>query len=149
MARRLFWVSCLVALVTAQPAHALIRKRPADLPDVDIEIQETPKSCSRKTQTGDRLSLDYVGYLRDGRQFDSSYERKRPFDFTLGSDMVIKGWHKGLLNMCEGEKRKLTIPPHLGYGDAGAGNIIPPKAILLFNMSLLKINKPFGGHDEL
>mmetsp|Transcript_14497 Transcript_14497/g.31019 ORF Transcript_14497/g.31019 Transcript_14497/m.31019 type:complete len:151 (+) Transcript_14497:74-526(+) len=150
MAEHRFWLikhSLLFLLfLLTLPTQALKRKHRPEVPDVEIEVLETPESCTRRTQTGDSLSVHYVGYLRDGRQFDSSYDRNRPFDFVLGSDMVIKGWHKGLLDMCTGEKRKITIPPHMGYGDRGAGQIIPPKAILLFNVTLLKTN---GKHDEL
>jgi len=71
----------------------------------------------------------------------NSYSRKSAFEFQLGSSQVIKGWDQGLLDMCIGEKRRLTIPPHLGYGDTGAGQSIPPKSTLLFEVECLEINQ--------
>lgn len=75
------------------------------------------------------MSVHYEGLLQDGSVFDSSFRRNQPISFRLGSGQVIEGWDKGLIDMCVGEKRKLTIPPELGYGDRGIGPI-PPKATL-------------------
>lgn len=84
--------------------------------------------------------MHYRGTLADGgRQFDASYDRNQPFDFTIGRGMVIQGWEQGLLDMCVGEKRKLTIPPELGYGSRGAGGVIPGGATLIFEVELLDI----------
>lgn len=74
--------------------------------------------------------MHYLGKLVDGTEFDSSYTRNQPLPFLLGAGQVIKGWDQGLLDMCVGEKRKLTIPPELAYGKSGAGNVIPPDATL-------------------
>lgn len=84
--------------------------------------------------------MHYRGTLEDGKQFDASYERNQPFDFRLGAGQVIAGWDQGLTGMCVGEKRKLTIPPELGYGSRGAGGVIPPNAVLIFETELLAIN---------
>lgn len=107
--------------------------------DLDIEVIEKPEKCERSAKKGDMLAMHYKGRLDDGTEFDSSYERSEPFRFQLGIGQVIKGWDQGLADMCIGEKRRLTIPPHLGYGDAGAGDRIPPKATLIFEVELLEI----------
>jgi FKBP-type peptidyl-prolyl cis-trans isomerase len=85
--------------------------------------------------------VHYVGTLQNGAKFDSSIDRGQPFQFTLGQNRVIQGWELGVKGMKVGEKRKLTIPPELGYGSRGAGGIIPPNATLVFEVDLLEINK--------
>eukprot|EP00049_Salpingoeca_infusionum_P027266 m.31352 g.31352 ORF g.31352 m.31352 type:complete len:156 (-) comp9413_c0_seq1:116-583(-) len=99
------------------------------------------EECKRKSANGDRLSMHYTGWTRaDGKVFDSSVSRNSPFEFNLGQGMVIKGWDRGLVNMCIGERRRLTIPSDLGYGDHGSGAKIPGGATLVFDVELLKIN---------
>ena len=84
--------------------------------------------------------MNYTGTLEDGSIFDSSLNPGRePFTFTLGVGSVIKGWDLGVKDMKVGGKRKLTIPPELGYGDKGAGNVIPPGATLIFEVELLEV----------
>ncbi|XP_022226478.1 FK506-binding protein 2 isoform X1 [Drosophila obscura] len=108
--------------------------------DLKVEVVSVPEGCEQKSKSGDSLTMHYTGTLQaDGKKFDSSFDRDQPFTFQLGAGQVIKGWDQGLLNMCVGEKRKLTIPPQLGYGDQGAGNVIPPKATLLFDVELINI----------
>jgi len=94
----------------------------------------------QEAENNDKLTVHYTGWLEDGTKFDSSLDRDRPFEFVLGIGQVIEGWDKGLLGMKVGEKRKLTIPPELGYGQAGAGPI-PPEAVLIFEIELLKIDR--------
>ncbi|GFY50402.1 peptidyl-prolyl cis-trans isomerase FKBP14 [Trichonephila inaurata madagascariensis] len=108
--------------------------------ELDIDVLHKPEKCDRQSKKGDMLSMHYKGTLDDGTEFDSSYGRNEPFQFQLGIGQVIKGWDQGLGDMCIGEKRRLTIPPHLGYGDGGAGDRIPPKATLIFEVELLKID---------
>ncbi|KAF1848569.1 FK506-binding protein-like protein 2 precursor [Cucurbitaria berberidis CBS 394.84] len=106
-----------------------------------LDIQVTrPADCTRKTQNGDTVSMMYKGTLQsDGSKFDSSYDRGRPFKFTLGKGQVITGWDEGLLDMCIGEARKLTIPPNMGYGNSGNG-VIPPGSTLIFETELMGID---------
>lgn len=87
----------------------------AEEEELKVEVLETPNECDRKTKEGDTLSMHYTGVLAsNGKKFDSSRDRNDPFEFTLGRGQVIQGWDQGLKDMCVGERRKLTIPPHLG-----------------------------------
>ena len=93
-----------------------------------------------KTKKGDTIAVHYVGTLEDGTKFDSSLDREETFSFTIGAGQVIKGWDEGTVGMKIGEKRKLIVPSELGYGNRGAGNIIPPNATLIFEVELISIN---------
>ncbi|OQR78832.1 peptidyl-prolyl cis-trans isomerase FKBP14-like [Tropilaelaps mercedesae] len=107
---------------------------------VQIETLKVAEKCDVKSKKGDQLSMHYTGTLeKDGSKFDSSLDRGEPFKFQLGVGQVIKGWDQGLEDMCVGEKRKLTIPASLGYGERGAGDRIPPGANLIFEVELLAI----------
>jgi len=104
-----------------------------------IEYVYTLDGCEPKSKANDMLTMHYTGKLVDGTKFDSSHDRDQPFTFQLGVGQVIKGWDLGLTKMCVGEKRKLTIPADLAYGDRGAGNVIPGGATLVFDVELLNV----------
>ncbi|KAK3802340.1 hypothetical protein RRG08_034488 [Elysia crispata] len=108
---------------------------------ISIEIlTPPPEDCERKSKKNDVLSMHYVGTLTEsGKKFDASMDRGQPFEFQLGAGQVIKGWEEGLMDMCVGEKRKLTIPASKGYGSTGAGDTIPPNAGLTFEVELIEI----------
>ena len=102
----------------------------------------TPETCDKQAKPGDKLTMHYTGKLySDCSTFDSSVERGDPFKFTLGKGEVIKGWDDGLCGMCVGEKRKLTIPSDLAYGDGGSGEKIPGGSTLMFDVELLEIKE--------
>ncbi|EFN56620.1 hypothetical protein CHLNCDRAFT_13313, partial [Chlorella variabilis] len=101
--------------------------------------QKKAENCAVTAEKGDQVEVHYLGTLEDGTKFDASYDRNQPFKFKLGAGMVIKGWDQGVKGMCVGEKRKLVIPPHLGYGDRGAGGVIPGGATLIFEVELLSV----------
>lgn len=88
---------------------------------------------------GKRVTVHYTGWLENGTRFDSSVLKNRPFQFELGASRVIAGWDEGVAGMAVGGIRQLIIPPHLGYGSSGAGNVIPPNATLIFEVQLLEI----------
>ncbi|XP_052081079.1 FK506-binding protein-like [Mytilus californianus] len=110
---------------------------------LNIEVlQAPPPDCARKVKKHDMVVLHYEGYFENGTKFDSSRERVGavPFQFQLGLGAVIKGWEQGLLDMCPNEKRRLTIPSHLAYGEKGSGEVIPPNANLMFEIELLQVH---------
>jgi tetratricopeptide (TPR) repeat protein len=95
-----------------------------------------------KAEAGKQVSVNYAGYLLNGKEFDNSYKRGKPIKFTLGAGQVIKGWDEGIALMNVGDKLRLIIPSQLGYGAAGGGNVIPANATLIFDTQLMDVSTP-------
>lgn len=98
-----------------------------------------------RAERGDTAVVHYTGWLPDGTKFDSSRDRGEPFRFVVGQGQVIPGWDEGVAGMTVGDTLQLVIPPSLGYGQRGAGNVIPPGATLVFEVELLRVGEPGGG----
>jgi peptidylprolyl isomerase len=107
---------------------------PTGLKYLDLKVGEGPEATS-----GNVVEVHYTGRLENGTKFDSSLDRQEPYTFRLGAGEVIEGWDQGVAGMKVGGKRKLIIPPDLGYGNEGAGEAIPPGATLIFEVELLGI----------
>lgn len=115
---------------------------PTATPNNGLVIQDIVVGSGKTAENGDTLSTHYVGKLENGTVFDESYGRGQPLQFVLGSGQLIRGWELGLVGMKEGGKRQLVIPSELGYGERGAGGVIPPNATLLFEIELVSVQKP-------
>ena len=133
---------------TGAPPAAPAKPAAAAAPAVVTELvkKDTKEGNGKLAEKGKAVSVHYTGWLYDpaapeqkGKKFDSSHDRKIPFGFVLGAGRVIKGWEEGVVGMKEGGQRTLIIPASMGYGDKGAGGVIPPGATLLFEVELLKI----------
>jgi peptidylprolyl isomerase/FKBP-type peptidyl-prolyl cis-trans isomerase FkpA len=106
---------------------------------MSLQIEDLVVGTGAEAVGGQNVTVHYTGWLTDGTQFDSSLDRGEPFVFPLGGGRVIQGWDQGVAGMKIGGKRKLTIPPELGYGARGAGGAIPPNATLVFEVELLEV----------
>ncbi len=104
-----------------------------------LDIQDLTVGEGPEAAPGQRVQVHYTGWLEDGTRFDSSLDRNEPFAFSLGAGQVIPGWDQGVAGMRVGGRRRLTIPPALGYGSRGAGGVIPPDATLVFEVELLEV----------
>jgi FKBP-type peptidyl-prolyl cis-trans isomerase len=163
MRRLTYWLAALAIIALAGCAAGRAGRGPAALPATPATQQSTQPAAPSATaasevttpsglkyqdlvvgngtmaEDGMTVSVHYTGWLTDGTKFDSSLDRGQPFDFTIGAGQVIRGWDQGVKGMHVGGKRKLTIPPDLGYGDRGAGGVIPPGATLVFDVELLSV----------
>ena len=124
---------------TAAPAPIVLDQGSATTTASGLIIEELAVGSGTVAAAGNRVSVHYTGRLTDGTKFDSSLDRNQPFEFRLGAGQVIRGWDEGVAGMQVGGKRKLTIPPQLGYGERGAGGVIPPNAVLVFEVELLEV----------
>jgi len=97
------------------------------------------KGNGKQAEKGKTVSVHYKGTLENGQEFDSSYKRKQPIDFPLGKGHVIEGWDEGIALLQVGDKARFVIPSHLGYGERGAGGVIPPGATLIFDVELVDV----------
>ena len=104
-----------------------------------LQIEELQVGTGAEAKAGQSVSVHYTGTLTNGSKFDSSRDRNEPFDFQLGAGMVIKGWDQGVAGMKVGGRRKLTIPPELGYGAGGYPPVIPPNSTLIFDIELIEV----------
>ena len=105
----------------------------------ELEIVDVREGTGAEARPGSTVTVHYVGTLTSGTKFDSSRDRGEGFTFKLGAGMVIKGWDQGVASMKVGALRKLTIPPHLAYGERGFSSIIPPNSTLVFEVELLTV----------
>lgn len=105
-----------------------------------LKYEDLVEGTGPSPTRGQRVEVHYTGWLTNGTKFDSSVDRGEPFEFVLGVGQVIRGWDEGVASMKVGGKRRLTIPPELGYGARGAGGVIPPNAELIFEVELLGIH---------
>jgi len=131
--------------VTEPEVAAETAAEPAVAEESSLQIETIKSGHGRAAMAGDHVTVHYTGWLYDenaadnrGEKFDSSVDRGETFDFALGAGRVIKGWDEGVAGMLIGEKRVLTIPPEMGYGDRGAGSVIPPGATLVFEVELFE-----------
>jgi peptidylprolyl isomerase len=109
-------------------------------PPSDLEVTDLTEGSGAEATSGSTVSVHYVGVAHStGEEFDASYNRGAPLDFRLGVGQVISGWDQGVEGMKVGGRRKLVIPPHLGYGDRGAGGAIKPGETLIFVVDLLEV----------
>ena len=109
------------------------------MPVDTLIVEELTPGAGAEAVKGRTVSVHYTGTLEDGKKFDSSRDRREPFQFKLGAGMVIAGWHQGVAGMKVGGRRKLTIPGHLAYGARGYPGLIPPNATLIFDVELLDV----------
>lgn len=141
MTRKLFPLAIVVALaafVFAQTGGPTKVTGKPKTTTSGVEYWDITVGTGTTAVSGKKVTVNYTGWLTNGKQFDSSIGRQ-PFTFELGAGQVIKGWDEGVAGMKVGGKRQLRIPPELGYGARGAGGVIPPNATLIFDVELLNV----------
>ena len=113
-------------------------KAPTSDPVTELKIADLKVGSGAKAASGSQVTVHYTGWLNTGKKFDSSFDRNQPFKFRIGEAKVIRGWEQGVSGMLIGGKRRLTIPPKLGYGSQGTARI-PPRSTLIFDIELLNV----------
>ena len=128
-------------LAQKQAAEAALEKLAAgfDKSSSGLRYKMIQKGNGKEAQKGKKVSVHYEGSLENGKVFDSSYKRKNPIEFTLGVGQVIEGWDEGIAMLKVGDKARFVIPSYLGYGETGAGGVIPPDATLIFDVELMDV----------
>jgi peptidylprolyl isomerase len=132
--------------VTATPTNVIINQQASNSANMDnvtttadgLQMQDLILGSGQEVKSGDTVTVNYLGTLQNGTKFDSSYDRNQPFTTQIGVGKVIQGWDEGIVGMKVGGKRKLIIPPSLGYGSQAAGSI-PPNSTLVFEVELLSV----------
>lgn len=107
---------------------------------MSLIIEDVQEGTGKVAEKGKDITVHYTGYLTDGTKFNSSLDRRQPLTITLGVGQVIRGWDEGFGGMKEGGKRKLTIPPEMGYGSRAVGGVIPANSTLIFEVELLRVH---------
>ena len=130
-----------LACLFVTPVIAEIKANKMITTDSGLKYTDLVVGNGASPVAGKQVTVHYTGTLENGKKFDSSVDRKKPFSFVIGTGNVIKGWDEGVMSMKVGGKRKLVIPANLGYGPRGAGGVIPPNATLLFDVELLAVQK--------
>ena len=134
-------IICVVVLIIKNQPQAQ-PKVVADVPQKtmsQLKIEDLKIGSGPEVKSGDTISINYLGTLVNGKKFDSSYDRGQPFETQIGVGQVIKGWDQGVVGMKVGGKRRLTIPPELGYGSQEIPNVIPANSTLIFEVELVAI----------
>jgi len=108
----------------------------------DFQIKNNIEGKGAEIVKHSKIKVHYIGKLKDGTKFDSSHDRGEPFSFQIGLRQVIEGWETGIIGMQVGGKRTLIIPPELGYGERGAGELIPPNSTLVFDVEIIDVQPP-------
>jgi FKBP-type peptidyl-prolyl cis-trans isomerase len=140
--------SLVAALLLATASPAAIAGQENGRPQADGKEVVTPSGVrytdlkigeGAEAAAGKIIEVHYIGRLEDGTKFDANPDRERPFTFRLGTGDVIKGWDEGIAGMKVGGKRKVVIPPELGFGKQGVGSVVPPNAVLFYEFELVAV----------